>query len=282
MSDSFDMRTLAGNRWPVPKWHFDKIGAEMQQPDQTRMRGVMARLGAQRAPDLSSIDWDAELAAFGAIEYPTYYTQPFHSVPGGYLSEAAAVGDRVAMEAIYQDAHPHRSLGMREELAGLVPENARVVLDLGSGTGDGAAALARRLPKARVTALDASPFMTIAARHQNAHPADVEFAQGFAERTGREDASVDAITITLVFHECPDAVKDEILAECRRVLRPGGTLVLSDTPQGDLETYRGFYEPYRKQWLHYDPDTSLARAGFVDVEKADVAPPLWSRVAKRP
>lgn len=277
-----DLRKLAGSRWPVPDWHFEKIAAELASPDKTRMLGVMARIPAQTVPDLSGIDWDRELAAFGEIEYPSYYTQPFHSIPGGYLSEAAATGDRAAMQAIYQDAHPRRCLGMRDELASLVPDGARRVVDLGSGTGDAAAAMARRLPEAQIIAIDASPFMTIAARHQNPGLAKVRFEQGFAEETGLPDASFDAVTVTLVFHECPDLAKERILAECLRVLRPAGTLVLSDTPQDDLHGYRGFYEPYKEQWLRFDPDERLARAGFEQIRKADVAPPLWSRVAQRP
>ena len=89
-----------------------------------------------------------------------------------------------------------------------------------------------------------------------------ELVQGFAESTGLPDASVDAALITLVFHECPDKIKETILAEVLRILRPGGTLVLSDTPNDDLHDYRGFYEPYKEQWLHFDPEATLAAAGF--------------------
>jgi len=276
------MRELVGTRWPVPEWHLETIQAEMDGPEpKDRMLGVIRRMREQAAPDLSGIDWDAELAAFGAIEYPAYYTQPFHSVPGGYLSEAAAVGDRAAMEAIYQDAHPRRSLGVRDELAALVPGDARRVVGLGGGAGAAAAAVARRLPEADVLSLDASPFMTIAARHQHRGVPNLRCEQGFAESTGLETARADAVTITLVFHECPDLVKDAILAEARRILRPGGTLVLTDTPQDDLDTYRGFYEPYKDQWRRFDPAASLERAGFASVERRDVAPPLWSVVARR-
>lgn len=279
----FDMRDLAGRRWPVPDWHLEKIAAEMAEAEpRGRMMGVVRRIPHQAAPDFSALDWDAELAAFEGIEYPTYYTQPFHSVPGGYLSEAAAEGDRAAMEAIYHEAHPRRSLGMREELAALVPDDARVVVDLGGGTADAGAALARRLPEARVLSIDASPFMTIAGRHQNADLPNLRIEQGFAESTGLDDASVDAVTITLVFHECPDKIKDTILAEVRRILRPGGRLVLSDTPQDDLHSFRGFYEPYKEQWLRFEPEACVARAGFVDGSLRSVAPPLWTVVAHKP
>ena len=117
----------ASKHWPAPDWHFEKIGQEMECADKTRMLGVVQRMATQDVPDLSSIDWAGELAGFPEVEYPTYYQQPFHSVPGGYLSEQAAGADRRAMEAIYEDFHPKRSLGLREELASLIPADAQHV-----------------------------------------------------------------------------------------------------------------------------------------------------------
>ena len=281
----FDMRQLAGKRWPPPPWHLETIGAELSGPEpKDRMRSVVARMASQVAPDFSAVDWDRELAAFAVHkgeDFPAYYRQPFHSVPGGYLSEAAATGDRGAMEAIYEEAHPRRSLGVRDALASLVPAEARTVVDFGAGTGDGAAAIARRLPGAQVTALEASPFMIIAGRVQNAGVENLRFAQGFAERSGLCAESVDAAAITLVLHECPNAVKREILAEVHRVLRPGGALVLSDTPQHDLHDYRGFYEPYKEEWARFDPDALLRSVGFASIEACDAAPPLWTRIARK-
>jgi SAM-dependent methyltransferase len=282
----FDLRQLAGTRWAPPQWHLDRIDAEMRSPEpKDRMLGVVRRMSAQIAPDFSAIDWDRELAAFAvrrAEDFPSYYRQPFHSVPGGYLSEAAAVGDRRAMEAIYQDAHVRRSLGVRDDLAALVPDDARVVVELGAGTGDGAAAIARRLPDASVLALEASPFMIIAGRVQNAGIPNLRFAQGLAEQSGLATGSVDAVAIALVLHECPDAVKRALLGEVRRILRSGGMLVLTDTSQDDLHGYRGFYEPYKEEWQRFDPDALLVEQGFEVVKALSVAPPLWTRIARNP
>lgn len=64
----------------------------------------------------------------------------------------------------------------------------------------------------------------------------------------------------------------------------------------DLQTYRGFLEPWRDQWLHFDVDEFLTTSGFVDLRAFDVtAPPseggfqvrpteqrLFTRVAKKP
>lgn len=279
----FDMTQLAGERWPAPAWHAEKIRQEMSSDTpKNRMMSVVKRMVGQVIPDFSGVDWDVELAKFEDIAYPTYYRQPFHSVPGGYLSEAAAVGDRGAMEAIYEEWHPRKSLGLREELAALIPADAKTVVDLGGGTGDMGAELARRLPEAQVRSIDASPFMLIAGRVQNEGIPNLVLEQGFAESTGIEDGSLDAAVITLVFHECPDVIKDKILEEVLRTLRPGGTLVLSDTPNDDLHDFRGFYEPYKEEWLNFDPDAVLTASGFVDIVTNDAAPPLWTRIARKP
>jgi SAM-dependent methyltransferase len=282
MPDPFDVNRLVSRQHPTPAGHGERIARELAEPDKARMLRVIQRMGAQTVPDLGSIDWESALAEFGVIDFPAYYLQPFHSVPGGYLNEVAALGDRAALEAIYEDAHPHKSLGLRTAIATLVPDAAREVIDLGGGTADGAAAIARRLPYARVTSIDASPFMVVVGRLQNGDVPNLRVEQGFAEDTGCADASVDAVAITLLLHECPDVVKREILAECMRMLRPGGTIVLSDVQQDELDTYRGFYEPYREEWRSFEATGALAGAGFVAIESTDVAPPLWTRIARKP
>ena len=279
---AFDLRSLAGDRWPPPDWHFEKIAHESSGPEsKDGMMGVIRRMAAQEAPDFADLDWDVELEAFGSLDLPDYYRQPFHSVPGGYLSEAAATNDRRALEAIYQDAHPGRSLGIREDIATLVPENARSVVEFGAGTGDGAAAIARRFPTARVMALEASPFMIIAGRTQNADLPNLEFVQGLAEETNIAEDSVDLVLLSFLLHECPDTIKRDILDRARRILRPGGMIVLNDTPPDSLDGYRGFYEPYREQWRDFDPETSLAEAGFEDTSNHEIAPTVFTRTATK-
>merc|ERR1712032_1667946 len=154
------------------------------------------------------------------------------------------------MQGIYTEAHPMSCMGLREELSKLVPPSSKYVVDLGAGDCDGAASTARALPNARVVALDASPFMLIAGRTQNRGLPNLEFMHALAEATHLPDACVDCVTVTLVFHECSDVAKAAIAQEAKRILRPGGTIILADTPQDDLHTYIGAHEPYRDEWLH--------------------------------
>jgi ubiquinone/menaquinone biosynthesis C-methylase UbiE len=105
------------------------------------------------------------------------------------------------------------------------------VLDLGCGTGVLAALLAHK--GVQVTAVDISPPMLSAAtrRLRQEDLADrvvlrelgaVELDAAFA------DASFDAVVSTLVFSELAEEEIDYTLAGCRRILRPGGQLLVAD------------------------------------------------------
>lgn len=275
---------------PDPRWKTLDLEKQRKQiqneldssaPKDGMMR-VMTRMQFQEAPNLDEIDWEAELATFKSIEYPSYYLQPFHSVLGGWLSEMAAMGNRVAMEAVLENAHPQKSLGVRDEIAQLFPEEAHHILDLGAGIGDDAAIIARRLPSATVTAWEASPFMIIVGRLCHQDLSNLHWQHGLVEKTELPDNSVDAINMTYLLHECPDEVKQAVLAECWRILAPGGLLVVTDSLPGDLHSYRGFFEPYKEQWLKIDPDTLLQQASFTNIKAYQFAYSTWTRVSEKP
>jgi ubiquinone/menaquinone biosynthesis C-methylase UbiE len=119
------------------------------------------------------------------------------------------------------------------------------VLDLGCGTGALAALLARE--GAQVTAVDISPSMLAQAARR---VREVGLAERVTLRelgavdldTAFEDGSFDAVVSTLVFSELSDDEIAYTLAECRRILRPGGQLliadeVLPDSALGRLATF---------------------------------------------
>ena len=107
-------------------------------------------------------------------------------------------------------------LGLAGDVAG------RRVLDVGCGSGPLAAAL--RAKGAVVTGLDSSPAMIDLARQRLGADADLHVAD-----LGRPlpfgDGAFDDVVVSLVLHYLPDWTAP--LAELRRVLRPGGRLLLS-------------------------------------------------------
>lgn len=96
------------------------------------------------------------------------------------------------------------------------------VLDLGCGPGDGAVALARGGVDA--IGLDYSQGMLDAAKKERL--VQGRLARGDAGRLPFRDGAFDKIVCTNSFHHYPDHVA--ALREMRRVLKPGGLLVLVD------------------------------------------------------
>lgn len=99
------------------------------------------------------------------------------------------------------------------------------LLDLGCGTGAMLELILRELPGTRCVGLDLSPNMVRAA--QGRLPGNVEIVLGDAEALPFCGGSFDVVVCSDSFHHYPSP--GAVLAEVRRVLRPGGVLLLGDT-----------------------------------------------------
>ncbi|MCV7221291.1 class I SAM-dependent methyltransferase [Mycolicibacterium elephantis] len=103
-------------------------------------------------------------------------------------------------------------------LAALAVEHARVVLDVGAGTGALTPALRRAAPSAVVLSLDASTEMLAVARSRHSATTIV----GDAANLPLPADVVDAVVLAYVLFHLPDP--RQALREARRVLRRGGRL----------------------------------------------------------
>jgi ubiquinone/menaquinone biosynthesis C-methylase UbiE len=130
----------------------------------------------------------------------------------------------------------HRDIVVRTvDLAMSLGPAPRRVLDVGCGTGVLLRELSRRLPQAsELTGVDAAAAMIEAASAggetapaPGRQPeARLRYLHGRAERLPFDDASFDLVISTTSFDHWADQRAG--LAECHRVLVPGGRLVLTD------------------------------------------------------
>ena len=144
-----------------------------------------------------------------------------------YERDVQSFNDRAASYEAGRLGQLHRDFADRAIRIALTvaPAPARV-LDVGSGTGYALRQLAAALPEAiELTGVDAAPDMVRVAREANGD-GRVRFVEGTAEQLPLPDGSVDLVISTTSFDHWADQRAG--LAECARVLAPGGHLVLSD------------------------------------------------------
>jgi ubiquinone/menaquinone biosynthesis C-methylase UbiE len=146
------------------------------------------------------------------------------------------------------------------------------ILDVGCGGGRTIEKLAHATPNGRVFGVDYSAACVDVARRANAASiavGKVDIEQGSVSKIPRPDDTFDLVTAVETHYYWPNLTED--LREIRRVLKPGGRLLII------AETYKGrrfdfVYRPvmtlmlratYLTQSEHHD---ALVTAGFADVE----------------
>jgi ubiquinone/menaquinone biosynthesis C-methylase UbiE len=126
------------------------------------------------------------------------------------------------------------------ELAGV--RDGEAVLEVAVGTGKQLAALAQRNPGGRTVGVDLAGGMLAVARRRLARAGldRVELRRGDALALPFEDESFDLVVNSYMLDQLPRDQIPRALAEFRRVLRPGGRLVLSNMTKGERPLHRLF------------------------------------------
>ncbi|XVE83533.1 hypothetical protein DITRI_Ditri16bG0094900 [Diplodiscus trichospermus] len=182
-----------------------------------------------------------------SLRYPDYYLSPFHAYDEGNLSWLAAAEAEVATMSMMRRAIPYASSTeeatreMRGNWLQAIKQhhmehsgNSKIetILDIGCSVGVSTRFLADSFPYAKVTGLDLSPyFLSVAQFKEKQRPPrknPIRWIHAAGEDTGLPSKSFDLVSFAYVFHECPERAIIALVAEAFRLLRPGGTLVLTD------------------------------------------------------
>jgi ubiquinone/menaquinone biosynthesis C-methylase UbiE len=280
---------------------FGWIERHAQLAKYTGENGLLSAARRQRDAIAAALDEAAachpdRLVLDPQLPLPGYYAEAdFHLVPGGIHSRCYdgvvyewAAGSTTMMSS--ENADVHDSLAAR--IARAAP--GADVLDVGCGFGRTIVALGRELPGARLTGVDLSaPVLRLAHLRALEGGVTARFVQ--ADGTSLAPfahASFDMVTATMLVHELPPPQVRAFLRAARRVLRPGGRLVVLDfylVPGKELGMF--FHlghaerngEPFMPALLGLDLADEARAAGFTepvisaypDGQPADELPSRW-------
>ena len=127
------------------------------------------------------------------------------------------------------------------------------VLDVGCGTGTLALTAKRQVgTTGTVYGVDASPEM-IARAEKKARKVGVEvvFRKAFAQKLPFPDAQFDVVLTTVMLHHLPRTARQELAAEMRRVLKPGGRVLAIDFGGTDRKR-KAFLDHLHRRHGHVD------------------------------
>lgn len=164
-----------------------------------------------------------------------------HLMPGGNGFDDGSILQGAVMDrggAVYMLG---RNGGMLNDLRGqtamahlltIAPDIAPTrILDMGCGIGTSTVPAALAFPDAEVHGIDVGASILRYAHARAEHlGARVHFAQASAEHTPFPDAHFDVVFSCVVLHETSPEAMVNILAESKRLLRPGGIAIHLEVP----------------------------------------------------
>jgi SAM-dependent methyltransferase len=223
-----------------------------------------------------------------SVEIPPYQGDvDIHCVPGSYFIERTEddvwAGARSDLGSFVFSMGRHGALNEEKGLAGAAFLKDRFpdlkverVLDLGCTVGLSTLPYCDAFPEAEIHALDLSaPSLRYAHARAEALGKTVRFTQGNAEKTSWPDGHFDVVVSHILLHETSREGLGKIIAECHRLLRPGGVMLHVEVPVRRDEPFDQFLtnwdathnnEPFWSTLAEMDLVAPAVQAGFDPAE----------------
>lgn len=228
------------------------------------------------------------------VEYPDYYTRPFHGYDEGNLNWRAAkeadpatlaiaagywpkIGPYKAQEWLRQNI----TQNIQEYIKKLrvYPKNfPKKALDVGCSIGISTEYLKNCFPNSNIDGIDLSPhFIGVAEYRNNQNKFGFNYIHGNIEKTNLPDASYDFIACNFLFHELPKDAAYNVLKEINRLLTPNGIIAIIDMDPSNLDkqlknnVFRKWAfestEPHIYDYYLRDTREMLKETGYVHIKK---------------
>lgn len=224
-------------------------------------------------------DFSPEIDTIG---YPSYYLQNFHHQTDGYLSDMSANLYDLQVEILFNgsaDAMRRRILApLKQGLKtfSAIPPQQIKVLDVACGTGRTLKFIRATLPQASLFGTDLSPaYLRKANQLLSQIPGELpQLLQANAEELPYLDNYFHAVSSVFLFHELPPTARQNVIDECFRVTKPGGTFAICDSIQMSdspdfmpmMENFPTmFHEPYYRHYSTDNLEERLQKAGFTNI-----------------
>ena len=164
---------------------------------------------------------------------------------------------------------------IREAVAWMKIRPSDRIIDLGAGTGRNTLLMLKYLDAhGRVMGIDVGRDMAIQFKKRCRRFPNVSFQRQRIDIPMDLDETFDKALLSFVLHGFPGKVRETILENCRKLLAPGGELILFDYNEFSLESLPWYLRfpfkvtecPYAFEFIQQPLATLLDRHGFALIE----------------
>jgi len=196
-------------------------------------------------------------------------------------SPAETEGRMIRWASFYDGFANIMTMGHIRRLRTLTVEQALLkpgekALDVGCGTGGVTIPAKQRVGKAgEASGIDPAPEMIALARQKASRAGlEIDFRVGVIESLPFPDGIFDAVTSSLMMHHLPEHLQVKGLVEIRRVLKPGGRILIADMMRPSNSTIKRFFtlliqHGHGMKFGIEDLLRYIREAGFDDVKQLD-------------